>query len=68
MPTGLQLLTGDRDLTKYSLIPSVVWLCDIPEEISGSWYTGQVFALFKEGEFEQSPLVQHSAELGKIVK
>lgn len=65
MPSGSQLLAGDHDFTKYSLIPSVVLLCDI---ISGSWYTGQVFVMFKEGAFEPSSPVRHSAELSKIVK
>ena len=68
VPSGSQLLAGDHDFTKYSLIPSVVLLCDIPEEISGSWYTGQVFVMFKEGAFEPSSPVRHSAELCKIVK
>ena len=49
LPSGSQLQAGDYDFTKYSLIPSVVLLCDIPEEISRSWYTGQVFVMFKEG-------------------
>ena len=32
---------GDHDFTKFSLIPSVVFIIDIPEEISDSWFTGQ---------------------------
>ena len=34
VPSGSQLLAGDHDFTKYSLIPSVVRLYDITEEIS----------------------------------
>ena len=36
MQSGSQLLAGDHDFTKYSIVPSVVLLCDIPDEISGS--------------------------------
>ena len=31
-----QLLAGDHDFTKLSIIPRVVFLCEIPEEISSS--------------------------------
>lgn len=31
---------GDHDFTKFSLIPSVVFILNIPQNISGSWYTG----------------------------
>lgn len=31
---------GDHDFTKFSLIPSVVFILKIPEEISDSWYSG----------------------------
>lgn len=36
-----ELLTvGDHDFTKFSLIPSVIFLLNIPEDISDSWYSG----------------------------
>ena len=31
---------GDHDFTRFSLIPSVVFILKIPEEISDSWYSG----------------------------
>jgi hypothetical protein len=31
---------GDHDFTKFTLIPSVVFIINVPEEISDSWYTG----------------------------
>ena len=31
---------GDHDFTKFSLVPSVVFLINVPEEITDSWYTG----------------------------
>ena len=36
------LTVGDHDFTKFSLIPSVIFVIDVPEEISGSWFTGMV--------------------------
>ena len=35
------LTVGDHDFTKFSLIPSVVFIIDIPEKISDSWYSGK---------------------------
>ena len=34
--SGLSLQSSDHDFTTFSIIPSVVLLCDIPSEISGS--------------------------------
>ena len=33
---------GDHDFTRYSIVPSVCFLVDIPETVESSWYTGQV--------------------------
>ena len=54
--SGMQLQAADHDFMKFSIIPSVVLLCDIPDEVSGSWYcnTGDVMVMFKEGAFEPS--------------
>ena len=35
------LEVGDHDLTKFSLIPSVIFFIEIPEEISDFWYKGK---------------------------
>ena len=32
---------GDHDFTRVSIIPSVSFVVDIPDDIGGSWYTGQ---------------------------
>ena len=45
---------ADHDFTKFSLIPSVSLVVDIPEEVSNSWYTGQVLVGVKEGAYESS--------------
>ncbi len=34
-------LVGDHDFTKFGLIPSVIFVIDIPEEITDSWYRGK---------------------------
>ena len=61
-------LAGDHDFTKFSITPSVVLLTEIPTELSGSWYDGQVLVLFKEGAFEPSSPVRHATELAKVLE
>ena len=64
---GSSFEVGDHDFTKYSLIPSVCLNVDIPDHISESWYTGQVFVGLKEAAFEASLPMRHAAELGNIL-
>jgi len=33
-------MVGDHDFTKFTLVPSVTFVLDIPEKISDSWYSG----------------------------
>ena len=54
---------GDHDFTKFSLIPSVVLRVDIPEDVSESWYHGQVTITLKDAAFEPSSPMQHTTEL-----
>ena len=49
--------------TRFSLIPSVVLVVDIPESFKGSWYTGQVHAGFKDAVFKLSSPIRHATEL-----
>jgi hypothetical protein len=35
------LVVGDHNFTKFSLVPSVIFLTDITEEICDSWYRGK---------------------------
>ena len=37
------MTVGDHDYTKFSLTPSVVFIIDVPEEISESWFSGRAF-------------------------
>ena len=52
---------------QFYLVSYLLWFCcDIPDEVSGSWYTGDVMVIFKEGAFESSSPLRHSTELAKI--
>lgn len=44
--SGMLLQAADHN---FMIIPSVVLVCDIPHEISGSWYTGTLMLMFTEG-------------------
>ena len=37
------LAVGDHDFTKFSIVPSVIFAIDIPDEISESWYKGNTY-------------------------
>ena len=54
---------GDHDFCKFSFIPSVTLLVDIPEDIESSWYSGQVFVGIKDAAFEPSSPLRHAKEL-----
>ena len=58
---------GDHDFTKASITPSVSFLVDIPDDITGSWYTGQVHVLFKDTTFEPSSPSRHATEIVSIL-
>lgn len=48
VPTQAHLQASDHDFTKFGIIPSVVLLVDMPDEISGSLYHGEVKIMFKD--------------------
>ena len=58
---------GDHDFTKTSITPSISFLVDIPDDITGSWYTGQVHVLFKDTTFEPSSPSRHGTEVVSIL-
>ena len=58
---------GDHNFTKTSVTPSVSFLVDIPDDITGSWYTGQADVLFKDTTFEPSSPSQHGTEVVSIL-
>ena len=58
---------SDHDFSKFSFSPSVALLIDIPEQIEGSFYRGDVFIGLKENAFEQSTPLRHMTELNQIL-
>lgn len=59
---------ADHDFTRFSLIPSVSFVVDIPEDVTDSWYSGQVLVGLKEGAFEPSSPLRHVTELNSALK
>lgn len=59
---------GDHDFTRFSLVPSVTFVIDIPDCIDSSWYKGQVIIGFKDAAFEPSSPIRHAAELHQSVQ
>lgn len=51
------LAAADHDFTKLSLTPSVTFFISIPNDISGSFYDGQVFVSYKDTIFEPSSAI-----------
>ena len=65
--SSTSFFVGDHDFTRMSTIPSVSLLVDIPEELAGSWYTGEVHVFFKDSTFKPSSPARHSSELAQIL-
>ena len=65
--TQARLQACDHDFTKFGIVPSVVLLIEIPDEVSGSWYNGEVKIMFKDTAFEPSSPIRHSTELYNIL-
>ena len=62
------MTVADHDITKFGLVPSVILVNDLPEEISGSWYRGQVHVLLKDTVFELSSPFRHACELYNVLQ
>ena len=60
------MVVGDYDFTKFSVILSVMFEIDVPDDISKSWYTGQVHVSFKDAVLEPSSPVRHATELYRV--
>ena len=61
-----RMVVADHDFTKFSLIPSVIFQVNIPEEIKETWYTGQVYIGFKDAVLEPSSSIRHATELYSV--
>ena len=66
--SGTTFEVGDHDFTKFSIVPSVVLLINIPDRIEDSWYRGQVMVGFKDAVFESSSPLRHATELSSIIR
>ena len=59
---------SDHDFTKFSIVPSVTMIVDIPESVNeGSFYRGQVHVGVKDLALEPSSPLRHIAELEQIL-
>ena len=65
---GTRFTVGDHDFTKFSLTPSVSFFIDIPDSVSGSFYSGKVFVGLKENAFQQSSPIRHATELKSVLQ
>ena len=63
MEISQSLQAGDHDFTKFGIIPSVAFVLDIPDDIEGSWCTGDVYVDIKNTVFEPSSPLRHACEL-----
>lgn len=59
---------SDHDFTKFSIVPSVTMLLDIPESIYGSFYRGQVYVGVKDLVLEPSSPIRHITEASKLLE
>ncbi|GBC01005.1 hypothetical protein RclHR1_40280001 [Rhizophagus clarus] len=58
---------SDHNFTKCSLIPSITMICNILNNIEGSFYQGQVNIGLKDATFQASSLLRHMTELYDIL-
>ncbi|PKY33662.1 hypothetical protein RhiirB3_452741, partial [Rhizophagus irregularis] len=61
------LNASDHDFTKLSLTPSVIFFISISSDISGGFYSGQVFVSFKDTVFEPSSAIRHATEFHNAI-
>ena len=58
---------GDHNFTKFSIVPSVALIVDIPKDIHESWYRGQVMVGFKDAAFEASSPTRPATQLSHVL-
>lgn len=68
MPTSLELVACDHDMTKSSLCPSVYLRCTTPESIEKSFVREQVFVAVNDSVLQQLTPFRHGAALTKILQ
>ena len=62
-----KMAVGDHDFTKFTQVPSVTFSIAIPQDVTGSFYDGQVHVGVKDHVFQRSTPVRHTAELSHIL-
>ena len=65
--SGKKFAVADHDFTKFSVIPSVIVHCDVPDSIDELFYRGQVLVGIKDAVMESSSPLRHCTELSKIL-
>jgi hypothetical protein len=66
-PTSTTLESGDHDMVKSSLTPSVILQVAIPENVDCSFVKGQVAVTINDSVFEQSNPFRHATSLSKFL-
>ena len=59
---------SDHDFCKFSIVPSVDFIMDVPEVIDEPWYRGSVFVGYNDAVYEPSSAIRHMTELFSIVQ
>ena len=61
------IVSLDHNHTKYSILPSVAMVCNIPQSIDQSFCGGRLFVHIKDCVFKFSSLIRHATELNSIL-
>ena len=64
---GKKFSVADHDFTRFSVIPGVALLCDVPDSIEESFYRGQVFVSIKDAVLQPSSPLRHPTELSMLL-
>ena len=60
---GTTFEVGYQYLTKFSIVPSVTLIVDVPDDIKDLWYRGQVRVGFKDAIIP----IRHATELSHVL-
>ena len=58
---------GDHDFSTVSLIPTVILLNDIPEEVDGSWYHGKPMVSLKITATDPFSAIRNAKEIANVL-
>ena len=64
----IHFVVGDHDFCKFSVVPSVSFEIDMPENLDESWYRGTVHVGYKDAVHEPSSPLRHATELFSILR